>query len=194
MAENTISLWCQILFSFCYHLAFGLAFLINLSHTKRDECSENVYKTSKFSAIYFMYMALYTLGYAIVQTTQNLIKLNKSVFFRTLVTILTIPVIITPAIYIALLFAASRSQECTGLHDVLHAWFVLICVLVGIAIGLSFLGGLLYICFYGSGYRLPGIGYTFAPAEIISSSYSHQHLHSHHHHHGTVKAPEYQAI
>lgn len=189
MAENTISLWCQVLFSFCYHLAFGLSFLINIGSTDEDTCSVNVYKISKLAGIYFIYMAAYTLGFSIVQFTNNRAKINHNVALRTVATILSIPVIVTPAIYIALLYASSRANECQGLYDVLHAWFVLICILVGIAIGISFLGGLLYICFYGSGYRLPGIGYTFAPAEIISHSYSHQPLT-----HGTSKGPSYEAI
>ena len=162
----TSNLIIQVLFGFFYHLAFAIKFFVDIGRTNPNFCIYPCYGIARASSAYFIYMAFYILGYVFLNATGKLNRLHQNFATRTVAAILTIPVILTPIVYIALIYGASRKHACPGLEDAYHSWFVFFCVVVGIGIGLSFIALLLYICFYGSGYQVPGLNFAFGPVAI----------------------------
>lgn len=174
-----VQLGLSIVFGFLYHLAFGIRFIVDIGNTDPNLCTYPIYGMSKAAAVYFIYMAIYTLAYILIRATGQSPKMNGNVITRTVVALLTLPVLLTPAVYIGLIYSASLTDACPVLGDAVHTWFVFFCVIVGlIFIGL-FVTLVLYIFYYGTGYQVPIIGYTFGPGTAIG---------------GDIKAPEYQAV
>ena len=160
----------QIVFGFCYHLAFAISFLVDIGRTDPDDCIYPCLGVARASAAYFLYMAIYTLGYVLLGATHNSQKLHQNIVTRTVNAILTIPLLLTPIVYISLIYAASRKRACPGLDDSYHAWLIFLFAAVFFGIFLSLITLILYVLHYGTGYKVPGINYTFGALNIAVES------------------------
>lgn len=159
-------LFLQVVFGFCYHLAFGILFLVKLGETKTEDCIYPCYGVARASAAYFIYVAAYTLGYILLVSTNNANKLHQNIATRTVNALLHIPLLLTPIVYITLIYAASRKRACPGLDDAYTAWLIFLFTVVVLSIIFSIINLILYVLHYQKGFKIPGTQYAFGASSL----------------------------
>jgi len=126
-AARKLYIWCTFIFSFTYHLVFGIIFLVKVGDTDPNACNNNIYEYAKIAGAYFLYMALYSLGDLVFELTDFKAKLNDSLLGRIFAALVLIPVCFTPLVYLKLL-TLSGFDTCPGVYDAILAFFKFNCI------------------------------------------------------------------